>query len=230
MKSASHLLAVTLAAVFGAAQAQESGNADERFVARIDSRFSTFAGSRANLQSLATGLRHGEPVTLTGGGEFATLLSPTRPMGYGEITRSLDLASRELAAVGITEPTPSEISAALNGGSVSTATGDVALKGVLQLRSEGMGWGQIAHTIGAHPGMGSPRTLPAPITGASGITTAAGYAVARPGLGAGPGRKPALVAGRGSAVPGGPSSFDPGLRVAQAQAVPHANGKGPVRF
>jgi hypothetical protein len=196
MKHARQLLAITLAAAFGAAQAQELSNADARYLGRIDGRFAGFAGSSANLQSIALGLRHGEPIVLTetvvvtppppAPGQppapptttttTTTIQPPTRPMGYGNVTRALDLASRQLTAAGITNPTASQVSAALNGGTVTTAAGTVTLDGVLQLRSQGMGWGKISNAIGTHPGMGSVQTSTAP---ASGITTAAGAGAAQ---------------------------------------------------
>jgi hypothetical protein len=73
-------------------------------------------------------------------------------MGNGEVERALTLASRDLAAAGITNPTPEQLQAALMGGAVTNAQGQAtSLDGVLVLRSQGMGWGQIAHTIGVHP-------------------------------------------------------------------------------
>ena len=231
MKPLRSLLAVLLATAFGAAQAQAPSDADARYLKRIDARYSGFAGSTANLESLATGLRHGTQIRLTGSGETALVQPPTRPMGYGNITRTLDLSSRQLAALGITDPTPQEISAALNGGTVHTATGDVTLQGVLQLRSEGMGWGQIAHAIGVHPGMGSAKVAPAPAPAASvsGITTASGRAVVRPGPGAGQGPKSTPTANRGSAVTsaaGGGAA--PGLAKGSGNANGHAKGAGRI--
>jgi hypothetical protein len=155
VRTAVLLGALTALAAIGAAGAEALADADARYVRRIDGRFAAFAGSSANLERLAVGLRHGKQIKLTGSGESATVLPPTRPMGYGSVTRALDLAARQLAVIGITEPTPREIGAALNGGSVRTAAGEVTLEGVLQLRSEGIGWGQIAHTIGVNPGPGS---------------------------------------------------------------------------
>ena len=151
-----------------------STGATAAYLKRADSRFGGFAGSSDNLDSLATGLRSGSEITLTGSGETATFTPPTQPMGYGNITRSLDLAQRQLAAAGISDPTPTEIQAALMGGTVSGPNGDVSFQGVLQLRSEGMGWGQIAHTIGVHPGMGKSATASVPANSAadSGISTA----------------------------------------------------------
>ena len=237
MNPARHLLALTLAAAFGAAQAQEPASADARYAARLDSRYAVFAGSSSNLQSLAAGLRHGESIKLTGSGETATIVPPTKPMGYGNVTRSLDLASRQLAALGITEPSPKEIGAALNGGTVSTATGDVTLKGVLQLRSEGMGWGQIAHAIGVHPGMGAGvvKTAPAAAVSTAGITTAGGGSISRPGASAGHSQKPAPATDRGATVSsaaGGSAqaSLAQSRGQGSANASANAGGKGLARF
>ena len=76
----------------------------------------------------------------------------TRPMGWGNVNRALSLAQSELAAEGITQPTASQLKVALTGGTLVTADGgSVQLQGVLTLRSQGMGWGQIAHTLGVSP-------------------------------------------------------------------------------
>lgn len=232
MSTSKLLLAVALAAAFGAAQAQPPSqpDPDQRYVKRVDSRFAGFAGSGANLESLAAGLRHGSEITLTGSGETVRFASPTRPMGYGNVTRALDLAMRDLAAAGIKDPTPSEIQAALNGGTISTPTGDVTLRGVLELRAQGMGWGQIAHAIGVHPGLGSGKPLPAPAAGASGITTAAGTAVARPASATGHGAQSARAAVQGgvivNAAGGGSSASAPGLHLSKGQGNANANANG----
>ena len=74
-------------------------------------------------------------------------------MGYGSITRALYLARKQLATAGIKNPTPQDLAAALNGGTVKTASGSMTFQGVLKLRSEGMGWGKIAHVVESHHGM-----------------------------------------------------------------------------
>lgn len=171
-----------------------SSGATAAYLKRAESRFGTFAGSSDNVDSLAAGLRTGAEITLTGSGETATFTPPTKPMGYGNITRALDLAQRQLVAAGISDPTPKEIQAALLGGTISGPNGDVKFEGVLQLRSQGMGWGQIAHTIGVHPGMGKSETVVVPANSAagsglstagtkSGIVTAAGGSPASRGNG-----------------------------------------------
>lgn len=230
MKPSRFLLAVTLATAFGAVGAEALPEAESRYVKRIDGRFAAFAGSRANLESLAVGLRHGTQIKLSGSGESTTVLPPTKPMGYGNVTRALDLAARNLAAVGISEPTPTQIGAALNGGTVRTATGEVPLQGVLQLRSEGMGWGQIAHRVGVRPGLGSAQATPAPAAAVSGMTTAAGSAAARPGPGTGHGHQQAQAAQRAGVIthatgvaPGVSAS---GTHSTKAQGHFNAGGKG----
>ena len=175
--------AACLAALFGAAQAQTApaADAESRYVQRISGRYQDFAGSMANLESLAAGVRHGSQVTLTNGADTVVFMPPTKPMGYGNVTHALDLATRQLALAGVTQPTPQQIEAAMMGGTVATPQGDVVLQGVLQLRSQRMGWGQIAHAIGVHP---SPRPRVAANVVAphsSGITTAYGSVSGAPG-------------------------------------------------
>ena len=159
------------------------------YLNRTETRFGGFTGSPENTDSLASGLRTGSEVTLTGSGETVTFTPPTKPMGYGNVTRAMDLAQRDLAAAGFTQPTPTQIEIAMMGGTITRTDGTVAtFDGVLALRSQGMGWGKIAHTIGVHPGMGKPSSVPpassasaagpAPTTArpSSGIVTAAGGA------------------------------------------------------
>jgi hypothetical protein len=122
------------------------------------SKFTTFAGSTTNAQSLVNGLRSGSSVTLqpttttTPPTPAATFTPPTNPMGFGNINIALSLAKSELASQGITQPTPLQIETALLGGSLTTASGSTSLPGVLTLRSSGQGWGEIAHTLGVKVG------------------------------------------------------------------------------
>jgi hypothetical protein len=116
-----------------------------------DARSSMPTGT--NGASLQQGLRTGSEITLTGpSGERAAFTPPTGKMGNGEAERAITLANRDLASAGITNPTPQQTEAALMGGTVTNAQGEKTdMPGVLQLRSQGMGWGQIANTIDVHP-------------------------------------------------------------------------------
>lgn len=119
------------------------------------SKFTSFAGSATNAQALVDGLRNEAPVTLQATTPMtpdATFTPPTKPMGFGNINIALALAQSELASQGITQPTPSQIQTALLGGPLTTASGTTDLPGVLKLRSEGNGWGEIAHALGIRLG------------------------------------------------------------------------------
>jgi hypothetical protein len=129
---------------------------------RMVGEFTTFAGSEQNAQSLVTGLRSSTPITLTSQTATSptttslTFDPPTRPMGYGNVFISLALAKQQLASYGITDPTPQEIQAALTGGTITTGSGTTAqtvtLRGILNQRADGMGWGVIAQSQGVKLG------------------------------------------------------------------------------
>ena len=157
---------------------------------KISSDFLQFSGSTANADGLVGGLRNGTAVTLSstdpkGITTSTTFTPPTGKMGYGNVYTSLALAKQQLAGLGITEPTAQQIQAALVGGTVTGANSQTSsLTGVLTLRAQGMGWGQIAHNLGYKLGPvisgmkaanthvsapGASSTAPA-----SGVTTAAG--------------------------------------------------------
>lgn len=131
-----------------------SSRGESTVTSRISSDFSAFAGSQANADALVNGLRNGSAITLTtttpsGTTSSTTFTPPTGKMGYGNVFISLALAKQQLAGLGITQPTAQQLQAALTGGAVTTATGTTTnLQGVLQMRSQGMGWGQIANSLG----------------------------------------------------------------------------------
>jgi hypothetical protein len=219
-----------LAAAFalsGTAWAQANSTAS--YIERTSPRFESFAGSRDNYSSLATGLRTGGAITLTGSGETVSFNSPTKPMGYGNITRSMDLAQRQLAAQGITNPTPTQLQAAMTGGTIKNADGTVkTYDGVLKLRADGMGWGQIARKVDVHPGMGKSTSASASSSGR--ITTAAGGSVAAGGKAVG---KPASAGSQGrqstqisSAAGGNAFGHGSGRGVGASGGMSNAGGAG----
>lgn len=130
-----------------------------REAVRLDGEFTALAGSPANAQALVAGLHDGSAISLvttTPGANGAaatsttTSFSPdTGKMGYGNVKIALSLAEASLAKAGITEPTATELEAALNGGKLVMADGStVDLKGVLAARAGGAGWGRIAADMG----------------------------------------------------------------------------------
>jgi hypothetical protein len=120
---------------------------------KIAGDFQSFAGSKENSTALVTGLRNGSEITLTQKGEPSATFTPaTKPMGYGNVSTSLSLAKYQLAQQGITNPTPEQLQTALNGGTITYNGQTVKYQGVLQMRADGMGWGQIAQQLGTKLG------------------------------------------------------------------------------
>jgi len=136
---------------------------------KISSDFSSFLG--ADSKTVVTGLRNGTPISLTsttttpsttpGGLPVTTttttvITPPTGQMGFGNVYISLALAKQQLSTLGITQPTPQQLQAALTGGTITQTTGSGAtattattnLQGILAMRSQNMGWGQIAQKLG----------------------------------------------------------------------------------
>jgi hypothetical protein len=147
---------------------------DGKVVDKISSQFGDFLG--ADSKAIVTGLRNGTPIkltrttstsgTITGAPPAntattsttttTTINPPTGKMGFGNVFISLALAKQQLGQLGITQPTPEQLKAALVGGSFSTGTGtttsDPKLQGILTMRSQHMGWGQIAQKLGSKLG------------------------------------------------------------------------------
>ena len=120
---------------------------------RLVEKYDRFAGSDRNARELVEGLRNDSQIDLSRGGKTTSFKPATDKMGYGNVDLALGLAKASLAEHGIHNPTPEQIKAALNGGTVTTKSGQrVSLPGVLKLRASGMGWGQIAHKVGVKVG------------------------------------------------------------------------------
>lgn len=174
---------------------------------KISSDFATFAGSPANAEALVTGLRGGTAITLSstdakGVTSSTTFTPPTGKMGYGNVYTSLALAKQQLAGLGITNPTAQQIEAALVGGTVTSSSGQTTrLTGILQLRSQGMGWGQIANSLGYKlgPVISSMRSANAHVAKAP--VTVGGTATTT-GAGTSPAPKSGIVTGAGTATTG----------------------------
>jgi hypothetical protein len=138
---------------------------ESHVVDKISSDFSSFLGSDA--KPVVSGLRNGTSITLftTTPGSTPTappvtsttiITPPTGKMGFGNAYISLALAKQQLNQVGITQPTPQQLQAALTGGTVTTGSGPTLathnLQGILTMRSQNMGWGQIAQKLGTKLG------------------------------------------------------------------------------
>jgi hypothetical protein len=127
------------------AHQKDAGQADDRLV----EQFTRFAGSKSNAEALVSGLRNDQEVKLASAQGSASFTPKTDKMGFGNVNIALSLARATLAEQGIKRPTPDEIKAALNGGTVTNSAGrQVMLTGILAQRASGMGWGKIAQANG----------------------------------------------------------------------------------
>ena len=160
---------------------------------KLSQEFSGLLGSEEQAQTVVDGLRQGKAFTL--GSETADTSSaqtpdlntpelnttelnniviepPTGTMGYGNVKMTLSLAEAKLAEMGITQPTNEQLSAVLMGGEIEGQPVD----GILMMRSEGMGWGEIAQQYDMKVGqlMGkSAHTAPIETTTTQTTTTRA---------------------------------------------------------
>lgn len=121
----------------------------------LASRFALFSGSRQNAQNLVTGLRYGSAIRLTANDPNSAragliFTPPTSPMMYGDISRALSVTQALLANYGVANPTPEQLHIALMGGSFTNDEKTIGTTGVLQLRTQGLGWGQIAQALSAN--------------------------------------------------------------------------------
>lgn len=187
--------------------------------------FGSFYG-QDNAQALAGGLRSGSEISLTtrapdGSVSTATFTPPTGSMGNGNVYISMALAQQRLTAAGIAQPTAQQIQAAMTGGPL--VPGGQPVDGVLQMRASGMGWGQIAHSLGVKLGhvVGGMKSANAALsrtaaqtgtvsataagkepktsTGRSGVVTAGGSGGANVVGSKAPGGKSGIVTGAGAA-------------------------------
>ena len=127
------------------AHQKDAGQADDRLV----DKFTRFAGSKSNAEALVNGLRNDQEVKLTSAQGSASFTPKTDKMGFGNVNIALSLAKATLAEQGIKRPTPAQIEAALNGGTVTNSAGkQVTLTGILTQRASGLGWGKVAQANG----------------------------------------------------------------------------------
>lgn len=171
------LAAAVLVAIAPLATAQTTGTTPEQnpgqalVATKIASNFTDLAGSEANALALVNALRTGGEATLVttvpppagsppGTAPTTTTTAftpPTKPMGWGNVKHSLALAQDQLARAGITNPTAEQLQTALMGGDLVRVNADgttttTAVKGILTMRADGMGWGNIAKEGGTKLG------------------------------------------------------------------------------
>lgn len=129
-------------------------------VDRAATQFATVTCTEDNARNLIEALHRGNEVTLTSDKGESVTFKPTSPLGYGEAYLAMSLAAEALRQNGITGcATPEQWRSVLIGGPLSGATTTAAVSssstsasatssfpGILVLRQQGQGWGQIAQT------------------------------------------------------------------------------------
>ena len=129
------LLIAGALAVLSCAAAAQSNTAEMVPGQRLILKYTSLAGSEDNARNLVTGLRDGSEIQLSGE-PGTTFTPPTGKMGFGNVNIALALTEAQLANV--ENPTTADIQNALMNGN----------NGILTLRAQDMGWGEIAHTLG----------------------------------------------------------------------------------
>jgi hypothetical protein len=129
-------LALSVLASSGAALAQTTpAQLAAQQVTALAPQLVPFAGSLANLQSLAAGLVLGQPVTLiatTPDGITQTVTLAAPPAVSPQVAaQQLERTRQALITRGIATPTPEQIGVALTGGTLPTPLGNVIVPGTL---------------------------------------------------------------------------------------------------
>lgn len=115
-----------------AAVDRTASTAPKRAAEKMAKEFSGLAGSEDNALKLIDGLRKGTPIRLDDNPQ-STTITPSGGTGYGNVFIVLALSQAALTQSGNTSPTSEQLSTTING--------------VLEKRSSGMGWGQIAKDL-----------------------------------------------------------------------------------
>ena len=153
----------------------------------ISNEYSYFL-KNVNSQQVVNDLRNGQWTTTTIDPQTNTTTTTTQPlptgkMGYGNVKISLALAQQSLSQQGITQPTSQQLYTALAGGQMVPGNPTTTTTGILQMRADGMGWGQIAQKYdvklgqlmsGKQPASTTTTATTSTTTANKGITTASG--------------------------------------------------------
>lgn len=155
----------------------------------ISNDYSDFL-QKVDSKQVVNDLRNGQWTTTTTDPTTKTTTTttealPTGKMGYGNVKISLALARYSLSKQDppILQPTSEQLHTALVGGQMVAGDTTTQTNGILQMRADGMGWGQIAQKYdvklgqlmsGKQPIATTTTTTATTSTTGKGITTASG--------------------------------------------------------
>src|SRR5512145_1175656 len=183
MKKVPHVLSIAVSLLIVAAAPApnfaQTTSASSTPATNISNDYSYFL-KNVNSQQVVNDLRNGQWTTTTIDPNTkvtttTTEALPTGKMGYGNVKISLALAQESLRQQGIMQPTSEQLHTAM--------VGDSTTSGILQMRADGMGWGQIAQKYdvklgqlmsGKQPASTTTTSTTSTTTTSKGITTANG--------------------------------------------------------
>ena len=191
MKKVTHCFAIAVSLVIVAAApapnfAQTSSGSSTP-ATNISNEYSYFL-KNVDSKQVVNDLRNGQWTTTTTDPQTNVTTTntealPTGKMGFGNVKISLALAQESLRQQGIMQPTSEQLHTSLMGGQMVPGDSTTTTNGILQMRAEGMGWGQIAQKYDVKLGQLMSGKQPASTTTTSttsttmtskGITTANG--------------------------------------------------------
>jgi hypothetical protein len=191
MRKVAHCLSIAASLLIVAAAPSpnfaQTSSASSTPEANISNDYNYFL-KNVDSKQVVTDLRSGQWTTTTrdpttNATTTTTEALPTGKMGFGNVKISLALAQESLRQQNIIQPTSEQLHTALVGGQMVPGDSTTTTSGILQMRAEGMGWGQIAQKYdvklgqlmsGKQPASTTTTTTSSSTTTSKGITTAGG--------------------------------------------------------
>lgn len=179
-----------------------------------------------NSQQVVNDLRNGQwTTTVTDPNTNVTTTTtealPTGKMGFGNVKISLALTQESLRQQGILQPTTEQLHTALVGGQMVPGDSTTTTNGILQMRADGMGWGQIAQKYDVKLGQLMSGKQPASTTTTSTTTTG----TTGKGIATASGKSSTTVTGKGNGKPvSGSESQESGIVSASGQTSGTSSG------
>jgi hypothetical protein len=202
MKNASRFFTIAaslaiMAAAPGSSFAQTTSTSSTATM-NVSKEYSYFL-EKVNSQQVVSDLRNGQWTTTTTDPTTkvtttSTEALPTGKMGYGNVRISLALAQESLRQQGIMQPTSQELHTALAGGEMVPGDPNSTTSGILQMRADGMGWGQIAQKYNVKLGQLMSGKQPASTATTSTTTTS----TTSKGMASANGKSSAISTGKGN--------------------------------
>lgn len=202
MKNASRFFTIAaslaiMAAAPGSSFAQTTPTSSTATM-NVSKEYSYFL-EKVNSQHVVNDLRNGQWTTTTTDSTTnvtttSTEALPTGKMGYGNVRISLALAQESLRQQGIMQPTSQELHTALAGGEMVPGDPNSTTSGILQMRADGMGWGQIAQKYNVKLGQLMSGKQPASTATTSTTTTS----TTSKGMASANGKASAISTGKGN--------------------------------